>query len=53
MVLTFLAFGVIGWFKGEITEKNKVKSSIQTILIGGIAAALAFLTGLFIKNLLG
>lgn len=53
IILTFLAFGIIGWLKGDITGKSRIKSSLQTIVIGGIAAALAFLTGLFIKNLLG
>ena len=51
--LTVLALGAVGWFKGEITEKNKIKSSIQTIIIGGIAASLAFFTGYFIKSLIG
>lgn len=50
---TALALGIVGWFKGKITEKNKAFSSIQTIIIGGIAAGLAFLIGFFIKNLIG
>ena len=50
---TALALGIVGWFKGKITKKNRITSSIQTITIGGIAASLAFLIGLLIKNLIG
>jgi len=50
---TALALGIVGWFKGKVTKKNKTFSSIQTIIIGGIAASLAFLIGLLIKNLIG
>ena len=51
--LTALALGTVGWFKGEITERSRIKSSLQTIIIGGIAASLAFFTGYFIKSLIG
>ncbi|MEX0933019.1 MAG: VIT1/CCC1 transporter family protein [Candidatus Pacearchaeota archaeon] len=50
---TFIALGIVGWFKGKITNKNKIFSSIQTIIIGGLAAILAFATGYFIKSLIG
>ncbi len=53
VALTFIALGIVGWLKGDITGKNKTKSSIQTIIIGGIAAALAFMTGLFLKSVFG
>lgn len=51
--LTIIALGIVGWFKGGVLEKNKTKSSIQTILIGGIAAIIAFSAGFFVKNLIG
>ena len=44
---------MVGWFKGEITGKNKFITSLQTFIIGGIAAAIAFLIGYFIKTLVG
>jgi len=50
--LTIIALGIVGWFKGGVLEKNKIKSSIQTILIGGIAAVIAFSVGFFIKGLI-
>ena len=53
IILTFVAFGIIGWFKGEITGKSKTYSSIQTISIGAVTSVLAYATGYFIKTLLG
>ena len=51
ITLTFIALGIVGFYKGTVLGKSKIKSSIQTILIGGIAAALAFIVGYLIKNL--
>lgn len=52
-ILTAFALLFVGWFKGEVTGKHKLKSSIETLFIGGIAAILAFLVGFFIKELVG
>lgn len=52
-ILTALALLVVGWFKGEVTGKHKLKSAIQTFIIGGIAAFLAFCVGRFIGFLTG
>jgi vacuolar iron transporter family protein len=40
--LTLLALLIFGAFKGRFTGANPVRSAIQTLLIGGIAAAAAF-----------
>jgi len=53
ILLTALALIIIGWLKGVATEKNKVKSSLQTLIIGGVAAVIAFFVGYFIKTLIG
>ncbi len=53
VILTFVALGIIGWWRGKISEKSEVKSMIQTILIGGVAALIAFLVGHFIRTLVG
>lgn len=45
---TLLALAVFGWLKGKFTGLSPLKSSVQTTLIGGLAAAAAFgLTSLF------
>jgi len=50
--LTLIALGIVGFHEGDISNKSKVKSSIQTITVGGVAASLAFITGYLIKNLI-
>jgi VIT1/CCC1 family predicted Fe2+/Mn2+ transporter len=52
VLLTGLALIIIGWFRGEVTGKHKVKSIMQTIVIGGIAALLAFMVGKIISVIL-
>ncbi len=41
-ILTFIALVVFGAVKGRFTGVSQVKSALQTSLIGGIAAAVAF-----------
>lgn len=51
--LTGFSLLIIGWQKGKVSGKQKTKSAIQTFLIGGIAALLAFVIGRFISGLIG
>ncbi|MBS3070963.1 VIT1/CCC1 transporter family protein [Candidatus Pacearchaeota archaeon] len=51
ILLTIIALGIVGFFRGEVTGKHKIKTSIQTISIGGIAAVLAYVVGYLIKGL--
>ena len=51
IILTGLAFLTVGWFRGEVTQKHKFKSAIETLVIGAIAALLAFAVGRFISVL--
>ena len=53
VVLTALALIIVGWFRGVITGKHKIRSAIQALVIGGIAALLAFSVGYFIRSLIG
>ena len=50
-VLTGLALLLVGAVKGEVVKKHPVKASIETFLIGGIAAIIAFLVGYFLRGL--
>jgi VIT1/CCC1 family predicted Fe2+/Mn2+ transporter len=52
IILTGLALIIVGWFEGEVTGKHKVKSAIQALIIGGVAASLAFGVGRFISFLI-
>ncbi|HET8910813.1 MAG TPA: VIT1/CCC1 transporter family protein [Ktedonobacteraceae bacterium] len=43
VILTLLALLIFGFVKGHFTGTNPFRSAIQTALIGGLAAAVAFL----------
>ncbi len=51
ILFTGIALIVVGAIKGEIVKKHPVSSAIETLAIGGIAAALAFVVGFFLKGL--
>jgi VIT1/CCC1 family predicted Fe2+/Mn2+ transporter len=40
--VTLIALGVFGYIKGTFTGAKPLRSAIQTVLIGGVAAAAAF-----------
>lgn len=52
-ILTAIAFVIVGGAKGGIVGKNRFTSALKTLIIGGIAAALAFGVGYFISMLIG
>lgn len=51
--LTGAAFMAIGILKGQITKTNQLKSALETLALGGIAAALAYLLGDVLARALG
>lgn len=42
VVLTLLALTVFGYIKGRFSGQRPIRSAVQTVLIGGLAAAAAF-----------
>lgn len=50
-ILTLVALFVIGFVKGRVDETPQLKAGIQTMLIGGIAAVIAYGIGSFIEGL--
>lgn len=51
-ILTGIALAAVGAIKGKIVKKNLTKSALETIIIGGIAASLAFGVGFLLKGLI-
>jgi len=49
-VLTLVAFGVIGYLKGVVNHKNKLISTTTTILMGVVAALVAYYVGDFLEK---
>lgn len=47
------AFIIIGGIKGKVTNKHPVRSILETLLIGGAAAFLAYAIGLVLKIIIG
>jgi len=40
--VTLLALFLFGFFKGQFTGMNPLRSGAQTVLVGGLAAGVAF-----------
>lgn len=49
-ILTFLTFLLIGIVRGKVTGSNKITSAVETILIGGTAAAISYYVGFLLKG---
>jgi VIT1/CCC1 family predicted Fe2+/Mn2+ transporter len=52
-ILTLVAFGIIGYLKGVVNHKNKLSSTISTILMGVVAALVAYYVGDFLEGFVG
>jgi VIT1/CCC1 family predicted Fe2+/Mn2+ transporter len=50
VIFTAVAFFLIGGVKGRVVQKPLVRSGLNTLLVGGIAAAVAFAVG-YLLNL--
>jgi len=53
VVFTGLALVIVGGVKGLIVKKSVFRSSLETLIIGGIAAGLAFGIGFLLRGLAG
>lgn len=52
-LLTSLAFAGIGWLKSFVTETSRIRGIIETLLLGVIAASLAYFVGDLLKGIIG
>jgi len=50
-ILTGVALFFVGLVKGEVVKKHPIKAAIETLIIGGIAAILAFAVGYLLKGI--
>jgi VIT1/CCC1 family predicted Fe2+/Mn2+ transporter len=51
--VTALAFLGIGVAKGIVLQRSPLRSGLETLLVGGTAAALAYLTGWWLRSVFG
>ena len=52
-LLTSIAFAIIGWLKSAFTHTNPFRAIAETLLLGGLAAALAYFVGDILEKWLG
>lgn len=50
-IATIIAFGLIGAGKAYVTDKTPVRAVVETVLIGGVAAVIAFAVGYLLRGL--
>jgi VIT1/CCC1 family predicted Fe2+/Mn2+ transporter len=50
---TGVAFFLIGVLKGRVLSRPKLVAGLETLLLGGGAAALAYLVGIWLQDLAG
>ena len=50
ITLTGLCFFAVGAIKGHVVNQNKILNGLETLLIGGLAAALAYFSGSWLKD---
>ncbi len=51
IILTGIAFAAIGGFKARVVNKSWVKASLETLVLGSAAAAIAYFVGVFLKTI--
>jgi vacuolar iron transporter family protein len=51
-VLTGVAFIIVGGIKAKVVKESWTRAALETLLLGGAAAIIAFYVGLFIKTLI-
>ncbi|NJM93278.1 MAG: hypothetical protein HC842_00225 [Cytophagales bacterium] len=49
--MTALVFVGIGFLKSQVTQTNKLRSVLETLFLGGAAAALSYLVGYWLERL--
>lgn len=51
IIFVVCAFFIVGIIKGKIVKKSKIRSGVYTLIIGGIAAMVAYLIGYGLQSL--
>ncbi|MBO6513893.1 MAG: VIT1/CCC1 transporter family protein [Phycisphaerales bacterium] len=51
--MTAFAFLMVGWVKGQIVGVDKLRSALETLAIGGSAAAVAYIVGVLLQGMAG
>ena len=52
IVLTALAFAAVGSIRGRVVSKSTPVAALETLILGGAAATIAYLVGAFLRGLI-
>lgn len=50
-IFTAITFFTIGYVKGKTLNKSKIGSGLETLFVGGAAAAIAYIVGFLLKGI--
>lgn len=53
IILTTIAFVLVGRVRGKITKTNQITSIFETLFVGGVAALVAYFVGAFLQSIVG
>lgn len=53
MILTAITFLAIGFLKARVTKTSHIRAAVETLLLGAIAAGLAYILGDLLARLIG
>ena len=51
-IMTFIAFFIVGFLKSYVTETSRIKGIFETLMLGAIAAAVAYYVGDFLATII-
>ena len=52
-ILTAIGFLIIGWLKSYVNQTSKLRGIVETLLLGGIAALVAYYVGDVLEGIIG
>ena len=52
MLLTFTGFAIIGYLKAYINGSRKLRAVAETLVLGGLAAAVSYFVGNLLEQLI-
>lgn len=51
--LTTIGFAVIGWLKSSVTESSRLRGVFESVMLGALAAAVAYAVGALLDGIIG
>jgi VIT1/CCC1 family predicted Fe2+/Mn2+ transporter len=52
LVATFMSFTLIGYLRGKVTDISRIRTSTETVMLGIVAASLAYACGTLLEKII-